>query len=540
LREGKLTLAGWLHLHTLFIQRGRLETTWAVLNSYGYSQSLTLSPDYLNPPSFYVPSDCSVELSPYGYSFLTDIFEVHDKDRDGALCQEELSELFETAPGGRHPWEGSGFPNTTVTNEHGAVTLQGWLAQWSMTTLLDYKVTLANLAYLGYPNFVLGGGGSGSGAGPSNLGSGQSSGGSSGSSIHTPSPPPTTTALKLTKRNTRRLFSPSSYYPSSSSTSPNNSTSSTQKKKKKKGDPAERSVFLAYVVGPPGSGKSSLLRAMAGKSFQSHYEPTSHTHSVVSAVEQEGGTERYLILQEFGSRYEGDALRSASRLAMADVILFVWDSSDTNSFSYISNLRQKYPALAGLPSLFVATKADLDLAQQRHEVQPDVYCRKLGLGRFSPMHVSVLEGMPSSAASDELATSTAANGDVGIAGRRGGLTELYAVTCLIAQDPRGSGAIPGGGSRRSGGGLMPASTGGRIAAALGLVAILGLAGTGAYLWMGAGGAGAAAGTGAAAPKGRMGSGVPGGAGGGRISTAKGSGVGVGTGSLNWLRKKIEL
>ncbi|PWN19851.1 P-loop containing nucleoside triphosphate hydrolase protein [Microstroma glucosiphilum] len=558
LREGKLTLAGWLHLHTLFIQRGRLETTWAVLTSYGYSQSLTLSPDYLNPPSFYVPSDCSVELSPYGYSFLTDIFEVHDKDRDGALCQEELRELFETAPGGRHPWEGSGFPNTTVTNEHGAVTLQGWLAQWSMTTLLDYKVTLANLAYLGYPNFVLGGGSTAGGAGPSSLGSGQSSGSGSGSSTHTSSPPPTTTALKLTKRNTRRLFSPSSYYPSSSSTSPNNSTSSTQKKKKKKGDPAERSVFLAYVVGPPGSGKSSLLRAMAGKSFQSHYEPTSHTHSVVSAVEQEGGTERYLVLQEFGSRYEGDALRSASRLAMADVILFVWDSSDTNSFSYISNLRQKYPALAGLPSLFVATKADLDLAQQRHEVQPDVYCRKLGLGRFSPMHVSVLEGIPSTVSGtggDDLVSGvgSAANGDVGIAGRRGGLTELYSVTCLIAQDPRGSGAIPGGGSRRSGSGLMPASTGGKVAAALGLVALLGLAGTGAYFWMGAGGgtgagsassgAGGGTGTGAGGARGRMGS-VPGGAGAGRIgtSTTKGSGVGVGvgTGALNWLRKKTEL
>jgi Ras family protein T1 len=35
----------------------------------------------------------------------------------------------------------------------------------------------------------------------------------------------------------------------------------------------------------------------------------------------------------------------------------------------------------------VATKSELDLAQQRHEVQPDVYCRRLGLQ--VPVAVSV-------------------------------------------------------------------------------------------------------------------------------------------------------
>ena len=55
-----------------------------------------------------------------------------------------------------------------------------------------------------------------------------------------------------------------------------------------------------------------------------------------------------------------------------------------------------------IPTLFVATKSDLDLAQQvsdqaeksplltddqRHEVQPDVYCRRLGLQ--VPVAVSV-------------------------------------------------------------------------------------------------------------------------------------------------------
>jgi len=30
-------------------------------------------------PRFDVPSDCSVELSPLGYQFFTDIFEIFDK-----------------------------------------------------------------------------------------------------------------------------------------------------------------------------------------------------------------------------------------------------------------------------------------------------------------------------------------------------------------------------------------------------------------------------------------------------------------------------
>lgn len=89
---------------------------------------------------------------------------------------------------------------------------------------------------------------------------------------------------------------------------------------------------------------------------------------------------------------------------MADIIIYVHDSSDTNSFSYISNLRvsflssssqymltsQQQYSLDHIPSVFVATKSDLDLAQQRHEVQPDTYCRRLALP--APIAVSTRAG----------------------------------------------------------------------------------------------------------------------------------------------------
>ncbi|SPO37689.1 probable Mitochondrial Rho GTPase 1 [Pseudozyma flocculosa] len=405
LRDGSLTMAGFLYLHTLFIQRGRLETTWTVLRSFGYGADLTLEDSFVKPP-FAVPAECSVELSPHGYQFLTDIFEAYDKDRDGALCAAELDHLFLLAPDGRHPWEGTGFPESTITDENGAVTLQGWLAQWSMTTLLDHRTTLAYLAYLGYPSFPQTGGGAAGGSGAGGAGGRGTSGrfvpspiplspsgppGSRGSRNHTPSPPPVTTALKLTRP--RRAD------------------------RKKKGA-VQRSTFLGFVLGAAGSGKTAILRNMVGKRFEPAYEPTQKMMSVVSTVEQ-AGAERYLVLQEFGSRYEAEVLRNSSKLSAADVVVFVYDSSDTNSFSYISNLRQQYPLLQSMPSLFVATKADLDLAQQRHEVQPDAYCRKLGLK---------IPGLGA--------------GPLSVSMRDGQVADLYGLVCGIAVDARG--AVQGG------------------------------------------------------------------------------------------------
>ncbi|GLB38404.1 hypothetical protein LshimejAT787_0502690 [Lyophyllum shimeji] len=346
-RDGGLTEAGFLYLHTIFIQRGRLETTWTVLRKFGYAEDLRLTEKFLSP-KFDVPPDCSVELSPLGYQFFTDIFETFDKDQDGALKTAELEEVFSTSPG--NPWATQKFPDTTLSDDTGAVTLQGWLAQWSMTTLLDHKTTLAYLAYLGYPH------------------------------------EPRTDALQVTRA---------------------------RKVDRRKGK-VTRNVFLCYVIGAAGSGKTSLLRSFAGKPFSDTYEPTSKMISVVNSVDIDG-SEKYLVLQEFGSRYEAETLRNSKKTDMVDVIVYVHDSSDTNSFSYISNLRQQY-SLDHIPTLFVATKSDLDLALQRHEVQPDVYCRRLGLQ--VPVAVSVKSGQTA---------------------------DVFHAICDIAMNPHT--AIPGGADR---------------------------------------------------------------------------------------------
>lgn len=48
-RDNGLTEAGFLYLHTIFIQRGRLETTWTVLRKFGYGEDLRLTEDFLYP-----------------------------------------------------------------------------------------------------------------------------------------------------------------------------------------------------------------------------------------------------------------------------------------------------------------------------------------------------------------------------------------------------------------------------------------------------------------------------------------------------------
>lgn len=101
----------------------------------------------------------------------------------------------------------------------------------SMTTLLDHKTTLAYLAYLGY----------------------------------------------LDEQRTSALL-----------------TTRPRKVDRRKGK-VTRNVFLCYVCGAAGSGKTSLLRAFAGKSFREAYEPTSKMFSVVNAVEIDG-SEKYLVV----------------------------------------------------------------------------------------------------------------------------------------------------------------------------------------------------------------------------------------------------
>ncbi|UYV79795.1 RHOT2 [Cordylochernes scorpioides] len=144
--KGGLSLEGFLFLHTLFIQRGRHETTWTVLRKFGYSNDINLRMDYVYP-HIHVPEGSSTELTQKGLDFFRGLFDKFDKDKDGFLSPSEVQDLFSTCPA--VPW-GPELPNTVETSINGWVSQNGFLSYWVLVTLLNVKRTLEYLAYLGY------------------------------------------------------------------------------------------------------------------------------------------------------------------------------------------------------------------------------------------------------------------------------------------------------------------------------------------------------------------------------------------------------
>lgn len=363
---------GFVILHKMYAERGRHETIWCVLRAFHYTNSLLLYDKFLYP-LLEVPTHASVELGPIGYRFLVDLFLKFDRDNDGGLSEQELANLFTPTPGIPRLWRECQFPASIVRNDEGYVSLQGWLAQWNLTTFLDHKTTLEYLAYLGFDDYE---------------------------SL-------AVKALKVTKPRKRRLKQGKFYR------QPVN----------------DRNVFNCYILGAPKSGKTSLIELFLKGSFSETYLPTIKPRICVKDIELRGGKQCYLILEELGE-LEPAILENKERLNQCDVICYVYDSLDPESFQYLVDLRERYTvhgthALGGststganllsglsshlgagetivdntatatdttptnhldeIPSVFVALKADLDKQQQRSDFQPETYTRDLHLN--SPLHI---------------------------------------------------------------------------------------------------------------------------------------------------------
>lgn len=142
-----LTLTGFLFLHALFIERGRLETTWTVLRTFGYSNDLVLRPEVLAAPSYKRAPDQSVELTEKGLDFLRAVFAAFDADDDGALKTEEVEEVFSTAPSS--PWEGEPYAGAAESSISGGLTFNGFISSWALLALLEPEAAHAHLVYLG-------------------------------------------------------------------------------------------------------------------------------------------------------------------------------------------------------------------------------------------------------------------------------------------------------------------------------------------------------------------------------------------------------
>ncbi|XWS31589.1 hypothetical protein CRYUN_Cryun23aG0089200 [Craigia yunnanensis] len=292
-----LTLDGFLFLHALFIEKGRPETTWAVLRKFGYDDDLKLRDDILPVPTKHAP-DQSVELTDEAVDYLRGIFRMYDSDNDGSLQPFELDDIFVTAP--ESPWTVGPYVDAAERTSQGNLTLNGFLSEWALMTSLDPSCSLANLICIGY------------GGDP-------------------------TSALRLTRRR------------------------SADRKKQR----TERNVFHCFVFGPKRSGKSALLNSFLGRPFSSNYTPTNGVRYVTNVVEQIGGTQKTLILQEIPEDGVKKFLSNKECLAACDVAVFLYDSSDEYSWKRSRELlldvaRHGEESGYGVPCLLIATKDDLD------------------------------------------------------------------------------------------------------------------------------------------------------------------------------------
>jgi len=153
------------------------------------------------------------------------------------------------------------------------------------------------------------------------------------------------------------------------------------------GKAVNRSVLNCYVFGKKGSGKTALLRRHIGLPFREKYIPTEEPYSVVNTVEM-NGAEKYLVLREFGEGFAEELFDDKRKLSQADVFCFVYDSSDQRSFAYIAQLMSEYRHdISSIPCCIVATKRDLDLAEQKYEVRPEEFCKQLVIP--TPVFVSI-------------------------------------------------------------------------------------------------------------------------------------------------------
>lgn len=440
-----ITLAGFLTLAQLYCERGRHETVWAILRHFHYTDSLSLDESFLKPLKNVNPLS-RVELSPNGYEFLVDLFTLFDKDNDGGLSPQELETLFIPTPGLPPLWVQTHFPYSTLRNEFGFVTLQGWLAQWSMFVHLDYTSALSYIAMLGYLSRTA----------QTDL----------RSAVRVTKPArPRNRKSQIYRRSTvqdRQVFHcivlgeggsgkstllssflerPLIQYSSTSAEKSEPSAETSPDTEKVVNDQIftgnnispSPSPFPEYLDSPLGLDSGDLSRRQSVTTVQESLHGGSDISSLARQTNNNTNTSGDSNIKSNGNNNNNtnssntNSIRnqrhfprtatsgqgsfavnsvempggkqcylilqelsvnedSVEHLDKCDVVCLSYDSSDPDSFASLVELRQRHPELNDVPLVFAALKADLDRVQQRCVEQPDAYTKELSLA--APMHVS--------------------------------------------------------------------------------------------------------------------------------------------------------
>lgn len=152
--DGSISVEGFIFLHTLFVQKGRLETTWIVLRKFGYDDNMRL---ILDPKEMVkCTEDQSIELSEQGKRFLHKTFADADKDGDGLITKEQLDGIFAEHPDG--PFTVPGQPGASLNCVTAAgpkglsefTSFDTFVARWALYIQNSREDALLAFAYIGY------------------------------------------------------------------------------------------------------------------------------------------------------------------------------------------------------------------------------------------------------------------------------------------------------------------------------------------------------------------------------------------------------
>lgn len=131
-------------LQTIFIKKMKLQTTWLILEHYGYNEKLRIN------PSFYTLSDKEndfrgVELTEVTIEYLTKLYEKY-ANSEGLLNHDGLEEIFLTTVDG-WPWE---IEEIAKLQPNGCIDLKTWLALWYKAFYDNNERAYELIIYLGF------------------------------------------------------------------------------------------------------------------------------------------------------------------------------------------------------------------------------------------------------------------------------------------------------------------------------------------------------------------------------------------------------
>lgn len=361
--DGFLSVEGFLYLHMLFVQKGRLETTWMVLRKFGYEDDLRLALSESDKLS--KSDDQSVELSTQAVSFLTERFNEACSRDDGMLSPEELEALFSGCPDGVFPSSKSVFipapkgesdedirkalpngdkatltqvergfmvsperlagPLPTDSSKLNYMTFDAFMARWALMLSEDPETVMLTLMYIGYNEAPL-------------------------------------SALKTTKSRKRDRYHRT----------------------------VSRNVFNVFVLGDPEVSRVDLVRGLVGESASGIVSPGVAAACDVEVDEAFGGGKRTVVMRDVPESDFASIFGSRKELESCDVMCIVFNSASVESFEQAQRIHAAVLAkgsVVKIPVVFVAARAKSGAEDLGSVLEAgEMYCEKQGLA--APVRVA--------------------------------------------------------------------------------------------------------------------------------------------------------